>query len=51
MNWSALISAMIGTTPGFIVALVMLHLTRKSNQSSLEKFKTDLQQNVIQFTK
>jgi hypothetical protein len=48
--WSALTGAMIGAIPPFILSLVMLHLTRKSNQS-LERVKTDLQQNVIQFTK
>jgi hypothetical protein len=48
--WSALIGAAVGATPGFISSLVILHLTRKSNQS-LEKVKTDLQQDVIQFTK
>jgi len=48
--WSALIGAAIGATPGFISSLVMFHLTRKSNQS-LERVKTRLQQDVIQFTK
>lgn len=48
--WSALIGAAIGAIPGFISSLVMLHLTKKSNQS-LERVKTDLQQDVIQFTK
>jgi hypothetical protein len=48
--WSAMVGAIIGATPGFVVSLVMLHLTRRSNQT-LERFKTDLQQNVIQFTK
>jgi hypothetical protein len=48
--WSALIGALVGAAPGFISSLVILHLTRKSNQS-LERIKTDLQQDVIQFTK
>src|ERR1700732_4320209 len=48
--WSALTGAAIGAIPGLISSLVMLHLTRKSNQS-LERVKTDLQQDVIQFTK
>jgi hypothetical protein len=48
--WSALIGAAVGAIPGLISSLVMLHLTRKSNQS-LERVKTDLQQDVIQFTK
>jgi hypothetical protein len=43
--WSALIGAAVGATPGFISSLVILHLTRKSNQS-LERVKTDLQQDV-----
>ena len=50
MDTAAFFSALIGAVPGLIASLVTLHLTRKSNQS-LEKFKTDLQQNVIQFTK
>jgi hypothetical protein len=48
--WSALIGAAVGATPGFISSLVMLHLTRNSNRS-LERIKTDLQQDIIQFTK
>jgi hypothetical protein len=50
MDTAAFFSALIGAVPGLIASLVTLHLTRKSNQS-LVKFKTDLQQNVIQFTK
>jgi hypothetical protein len=50
MNTDVIWSAVIGTTPGFIGSLVMFYLTRKSNKS-LEKVKTDLQRDVIQFTK
>jgi len=48
--WSALIGATIGAMPGFLASLVMLHLTKKANQS-LERIKTDLQRDVVQFTK
>jgi hypothetical protein len=47
---SAFIGAMIGAIPGSLVSLVTYLLTRRSNQS-LERVKTDLQQDVIQFTK
>ena len=50
MNTDVIWSAVIGTTPGFIGSLVMFYLTRRSNKS-LEKVKTDLQRDVIQFTK
>jgi hypothetical protein len=50
MNTDVIWSAVIGTTPGFIGSLVVFYLTRKSNKS-LEKVKTDLQRDVIQFTK
>jgi hypothetical protein len=48
--WAALIGAAIGASPGFILSLVTFPLTKKSNRS-LEQLKTNLQQEVIQFTK
>jgi hypothetical protein len=50
MNWSGFFSAMIGALPTLLVSLVMLYLTIEPDQS-MEKLKTDLPRNAIQFTK
>jgi hypothetical protein len=50
MNTDVLLSAFIGGLPASITSLVVLYMTRKSNQS-LEKVKTKYQQDLVQFSK
>jgi hypothetical protein len=50
INWSTFWSSLLSAVPGLIVSLLVLRATRGINQS-LEKFKSDLQQDTIKFTK
>jgi hypothetical protein len=50
INWSTFWSSLLAAVPGLFVSLLVLRATRGINQS-LEKFKSDLQQDTIKFTK
>jgi hypothetical protein len=51
INWAAFFSGLIGTAvPALIVSLLMLQVTKRVNQS-LERFKSELQQDSVRFGK
>jgi hypothetical protein len=51
IDWTAFWSGLLGTTiPGLLVSLLVLRVTRTLNQS-LEKFKSDLQRDVVKFSR
>ena len=51
MEWKTFWAALLGTSaPNILLGLLVLYLNRRFNRS-LELLKTDLQQNIVKFTK